>query len=105
MLDADHVVGVGVVPHEFDRIPRETWRVAVLSRPAGQESGPFAVEPPRADAAPLEHQLLDMRVAVELEHHGPFGVVIESRVAHGAVDFLARFAVEGVQSTLGEQAY
>ena len=105
MLDADHVVGVGVVVHEFDRIPREHRRVAVLSRPAGKEPGAFAVEPPWADAAPLEQQLPDMRVAVELEYHRPFGVVIESRVVHGGVDFLARFAVDGVQFTLGEQSY
>ena len=45
MLDADHVVRVGVVAQEFDCIPRELRRVAVLSGPAGKEPGPFAVEP------------------------------------------------------------
>ena len=102
MLDADHVVSVGVVAQEFDRVARERWRVAVLSRPSGKEPGPFAVEPPGADAAPLQQQLLDMRVVVEIEHDRPFGVVIESGVVHGVVEFLACFAVEGVQSTLGE---
>ena len=43
-LYADHVVGVGVVAQEFDGITGEGRRVAVLSRPTGQEPGPFAVE-------------------------------------------------------------
>ena len=81
---------------------RERRRVAVLARPARKEPGPFAVEPPGADAAPLEQELLDMRMAVELRHHRTFGVVIKSGVVHGVVDFLDRFAVEGVQSALGE---
>ena len=63
MLDADHVVGVGVVAQEFDGVTGESRRVAVLSRPAGKEPGPFAVKPPGADAAPLEQQLLRMKVA------------------------------------------
>ena len=45
MLDADHVVGVGVVAQEFDRIPSEGRCVAVLSGPAGKGSCPFAVGP------------------------------------------------------------
>ena len=66
MLDADHVVGVGVVAQEFDRVARERRRVAVLSGPAGKEPGPFAVKPPGADAAPLQQQLLRMGVATVL---------------------------------------
>lgn len=37
MLDADHVVGVGVMAQEFNCIPRGRRRVAVLSGPAGKE--------------------------------------------------------------------
>ena len=101
MLDANHVVRVGVMAQEFDGVPRERRRVAILSRPAGKEPGPFAVKLLGADAAPLQQQLLHIRVVVELEHDRPFGVVIESGVVHGVVEFLACFAVEGVQSTLG----
>ena len=41
MLDADHVVSVGVVAHEFDDLAGEDWRVPVLPRSAGQGPGPL----------------------------------------------------------------
>ena len=76
MLDADHVVRVGVMAQEFDCMPRELRRVAVLSGPAGKEPSPFAVRPPGADAAPLQQQqLLHMWEVVELERACSFGVV------------------------------
>ena len=81
VIGSNVVVGVGVVAHEFDHVEGEGRRVAVLSGPAGKESGPFAVKPPGADAAPLQQQLLHIGVVVELEHDRPFGVV------HGVVTF------------------
>ena len=70
MLDADHVVRVGIVARKFDDVAGEGRRVAVLPLPAGKGSGPFLVNLPGADATPLEQQLLRMRVVVELRDDG-----------------------------------
>ena len=85
VLDADHVVGVGIVAHKFDRVAGEGWRVAALPRLAGKESGPFAIEPLGPGAASLEQQLLHVRVVVEIEDDSVLGVFVHARFGEYSV--------------------
>ena len=97
MLDADHVVSVGVVAHEFDDLVGEGWRVPVLPRSAGQGPGPFAIEPPGADATPLQEDLLHVRVLVELEDDGMLGVFVHARLGEESAQLASCFMAEGVE--------
>ena len=97
MLDADHVVSVGVLAHEFDDLAGEGWRVPVLPRSAGQGPGPFAIEPPGADATPLQEDLLHVRVLVELEDDGMLGVFVHARLGEESAQLASCFMAEGVE--------
>ena len=101
MLGAGHAIGVGVVASDLHQAAGDGWRVSMCPRLAGQGPGVFAGDPGESDAAPLEEQLDDVLVVVELLDEGALGVFVHAGLGQHPVDFPSGVAAKGVDAILG----